>query len=518
MMKRYLVNFDMAQTPIAKYDVVVVGSGIAGMYTAINLSKNYSVCLITKDSIKDNNSHLAQGGISACLSGKEVDINCHLQDTMKAGSFHNDFDAVKMLTNKAAMHIKNLVDMGTNFDRDNEGQLLTTREGGHTSRRILHAKDQTGKEIMRAMGQHIRKKKNIVIMERTFAVDILTHKGDAIGALVEQNGNIKTILAPKTVMATGGIGQCYGYTTNVLGATGDGIAMALRAGAELIDMEFIQFHPTAFYSQVDREPFLISESLRGEGGILRNHIGKAFMEDYHDQKDLAPRDIVANAMVKEMNKSKTSHVYLDMTHLNPSFLKKRFPFIYDKCLSNGIDITQSYIPVCPMQHYIMGGIKTDYKGRTNITNLYACGETASTGVHGANRLASNSLLEGLVFGKRVAEDINDSHENLKVEKFSFAYTKEGQHSISNSQVLRQVKNLMYDFLFVIRTHEGIQHAKRRLSEIMETLEQSPSIMSRQYFECMNIAMTASEIIEAASQRKNSLGSHIIVKKEGEKSA
>lgn len=510
MIKRYLVDFNLDEIRKKYCDVVIIGSGIAGLYTAMNIKREYKVNILTKDKIIDNNSNLAQGGIAACI-GDEDDRELHIEDTLKAGSYFNDKEAVRILVNEATGNIEKLVGLGTVFDKDDNGNLMVTREGGHSKRRILHSKDQTGKEIIRALTSAVGKRDNVEVVEGAFAIDILTHGEKAIGVLVKSSKEIYALFAKSIVISTGGIGQVYKNTTNSMVATGDGIAMAYRAGVNTIDMEFVQFHPTAFYSEKDRKRFLISEAVRGEGAILKNSKSEAFMNNYHELRDLAPRDIVAKAILTEMKKEKRPNVYLDITHKDEEFIKNRFPYIYNECLRRGIDITKEYIPVCPVQHYIMGGIETDYIGRTNIDNLYACGETASVRVHGANRLASNSLLDGIVFGNRVANDINNNKITRDIYDLKLKYLESKEEIEWHSEEVKEaIREIMSKYVFIFRNEKGLKEAYQIIKEILRKLNRYRED-SREYYECVNIATVAYLIITSALKRKKSLGSHIMLK-------
>lgn len=509
MIKRYLVDFNLDEISKKYCDVVIIGSGIAGLYTAMNTTREYKVSILTKDKIIDNNSNLAQGGIAACISDED-DRKLHIEDTLKAGSYFNDKEAVRILVNEAIGNIEKLVGLGTVFDKDDKGNLMVTREGGHSKRRILHSKDQTGKEIIRALTSAVGKRDNIEVVEGAFVIDILTYGEKAIGVLVKSSKEIYALFAKFIVISTGGIGQVYKNTTNSMIATGDGIAMAYRAGVNTIDMEFVQFHPTAFYSEKDRKRFLISEAVRGEGGILKNSKGQAFMNNYHELRDLAPRDIVAKAIITEMKKEKRPNVYLDITHKDEEFIKNRFPYIYNECLRRGIDITKEYIPVCPVQHYVMGGIETDYIGRTNIDNLYACGETASVRVHGANRLASNSLLEGIVFGNRVANDINNNKRKRNICDLKLEYLESKEEIEWHLEEVKEaIRETMSKNVFIFRNEKGLNDAYQIIKEILKKLNRYRE-ESREYYECVNIATVAYLIITSALKRKKSLGSHIVI--------
>ncbi len=508
------MDIDLDELEKFYWDVIIIGTGIAGLYTALNIEDKYKVIVITKDKINENNSNLAQGGIAACMNEKD-DINLHIEDTMKAGSYYNDKDAVRILVNEAAENVEKLIKFGTKFDRDELGNLMTTKEGGHSKRRVLHSKDQTGKEIIRALTEEVEKRDNIKIIEKAFAIDILTNKTTAFGVLIKDKiGESHVLHSKATVIASGGIGQVYGNTTNSSTITGDGIAMAYRAGAEITDMEFIQFHPTAFYSEADKKRLLISESLRGEGAILRNNKGETFMENYHQMGGLAPRDIVAKAILTEMKNENKENVYLDITSKGKEYIKNRFPYIYKECLSRGIDISKEYIPVCPVQHYIMGGIKTDYNGRTNIIGLYACGEAASLGIHGANRLASNSLLDGIVFGSRAAKDINENIDSRNIYIGSLVYKrnyKDNQINLKESRY--KIQEAMNKYVFIFRKYKELNRAYKLVIEELERLY-GADYESKEYYECINIATVAYLTIESALRRKKSIGSHIMIEDMG----
>ncbi len=387
------------------FDYLVLGSGSAGLTFALRVCEQARVALITKKERTDSSTNWAQGGIAGVF-GPDDDLELHVQDTLIAGAGLCHEDAVRVLVSEGPDRIRELVEFGAGFNRDAEGNLSLGREGGHSRRRIIHTADLTGKEVERTLVDAARSHPSITVLEHHFAVDLIMDGGECRGAWVlnEQDGQREAFLARATLLATGGAGQIYPFTTNPPIATGDGVAMAWRAGAEIADMEFIQFHPTSLFHP-DAKSFLISEAVRGEGGILRRRDGTAFMREYDPERlDLAPRDIVARAIDSEIKRSGDECVFLDVTHLAPDEIKAHFPTIYARCLSFGIDITTDWIPVVPAAHYSCGGVRTDLQGRTTIPRLYACGETASTGVHGANRLASNSLLEALVFGKRAAKD------------------------------------------------------------------------------------------------------------------
>lgn len=504
---RYLTDFDTKNIEKEICDVIIVGSGVAGLYSAINLDRSKKILIISKESMDENNSYLAQGGIAAAVGEGDLP-EYHFEDTIKAGAGECDNEAVTVLVEEAPRDVEVLCNIGTNFDRNIDGTLTTTREGGHRRFRIIHALgDATGREVVDSLLRECRTRENITIVENCFAVDIITADEHFTGLLVKHENKYKYLISKAIILASGGIGQVYKNTTNATVITGDGIAMAYRAGAELTDMEFVQFHPTAMYSEnVDENKFLISEAVRGEGGILRNTDGRRFMPEYHEMAEVAPRDIVARAIFAEMKKTNSDFVYLDVTHKEPDQIKKRFPNIYKHCFDRGIDMTKQFIPVCPVQHYFMGGIKTDLWGRTNIQGIYACGEAANTGVHGANRLASNSLLEGLVFGRRCSEQINSTIDSMKIIGTDIVNRRQLTTIVDAEAVNISIKSLMNEYAGIERNEKDMSMALCRINEYMEQLENS-SLESTKEMETMNIANIASLILKAAIRRKESVGSH-----------
>ncbi len=391
-----------------KTDVVIVGSGVAGLFTALCLPNDKDILVITKEDLKECDSYLAQGGV--CVLKDIDDFNCYFEDTMKAGHYENDPDAVRVMIESSTDVIKTLVDLGVKFDTDDEGDFDYTREGAHRRSRILHHKDETGKEITATMLRIAKKKNNITFVTQTTMIDFIEKDNVCQGIVCEDEyGEMGAIIAKDIVLATGGIGGLFLNSTNYPHITGDSIALSIKHGVELKDMNYIQIHPTTLYSKKRGRRFLISESVRGEGAILLNENSERFTDE------LQPRDVVTNAIVDEMAKFGTNYVYITLPTMTSEEAKKRFPNIFDACMEEGYDITKDKVPVTPAQHYMMGGIKTDINAQTSMSHLYAVGETACNGVHGKNRLASNSLLESLVFAKRAAMKIKDDYEDKVID-------------------------------------------------------------------------------------------------------
>ena len=387
-------------------DVLIVGSGVAGLYASLNLREDLEIIMVSKKSVNLCNSSLAQGGI-AVARGKE-DFQSFIEDTLKAGKYENNIDSVRVLVEESMDNINKLIDLGANFEKDENG-VLFTKEGAHEINRIVYHKDITGKHVEDILLENVKRRKNVKIIEDCEMVDIYHRDNRCIGALFNKDGETLSIYAKVVILATGGIGGLFKKSTNERIITGDSIGLAIRNNIEIKDLSYIQIHPTAFFSKKSEEKrFLISESVRGEGGKLINCNGERFVDE------LLPRDIVSKKIYEEMKKTNSNNVFLDVSFMEKSFLQKRFPNIYNKCLEEGIDISKEPIPVAPAQHYFMGGIKVDLNGKTSMENLYAFGETSCTGVHGANRLASNSLLEALVFSRRGALEINSYIDNLEL--------------------------------------------------------------------------------------------------------
>lgn len=494
---------------IKQFDVIVLGGGLAGIYTALNIDKNKKIGLFIKDKIDVGSSNLAQGGIAAETVFDPKQMKEHFEDTLRAGGYYNSEEATQVLVDEAPQNIERLLNLGVNFDRNEKGELVKTLEGGHRSRRILHAGgDNTGASIMADLRQALKKASNIQVFEDEMAIEILENENQALGVIVINHNNEEVyVLANKVVIATGGIGGIYKNTTNEKIACGDGIALCERANVTVQDMEFVQFHPTGFYEEDKTgQAFLISEAVRGEGAILKNIKGERFMSKYDPERmELAPRDVVSQAIYREMFDTWSDHVYLDITHKSKEYLINRFPTIYKHCLDHGIDMAKDYIPVCPVEHFLCGGIKTDINGQTSMKNLFAVGECARTGVHGANRLASNSLLECVVFGKRVANMINNATDYSKIDivlpdlKFT--------HEPYNFKDIRvDIRDTMSKYVFIVRKSDGLNLAQKIISKHLDNLKKI-KVFSRYYYETLNMATVALLIIDAAIKRKESLGCH-----------
>ena len=506
--------------------ILVVGSGIAGLSYALKVAEEGKVLIVTKSDADDTATKYAQGGIAAVMHTPDT-YNKHIQDTMIAGDYLSNENIVRMTITESTERVKELIEWGTNFDRNKDGEYNLGKEGGHSEYRVLHHKDSTGLEIERALLDKADKHPNIEIWQNHFTIDLITphHLGEEIklfstnikcfGAYVlePKTGIIHTILAKTTMLATGGIGNLYLSTTNPKIATGDGIAMVYRAKGVLENMEFIQFHPTSLYNPGEKPAFLISEALRGFGGILKNHSGNTFMDKYDERGSLAPRDIVARAIDNELKNSGEECVYLDCRHLNANSLILNFPKIYAKCLSTGIDLTKEMIPVVPSAHYSCGGIKVDECGRTSIQNLYASGECSSTGLHGANRLASNSLLESIVFSHRASIDTLKKHKTLHYQSNIPDWNAEGvvlnEEMILITQSTKELQSIMSNYVGIVRSNLRLNRALDRLNIIYNETENlyDISIISVEICELRNLINVADLVLKMALQRKESRGLH-----------
>jgi L-aspartate oxidase len=513
------------------HDIVVLGSGIGGLTFALDAAETVRVALVTKRGLTESNTRWAQGGIAAVLDPQHDSFEQHVEDTLRAGAGLCRRDVVEMVVHAAPEAIERLLQRGVQLDKDGEGHLHLTREGGHSTRRVAHHADSTGEAIELALTERARRHPNIQIYEHHIAVDLITRgrlargtgrgvpggKGDQVlGVYVLDLAHRHVIpMACKALcIATGGAGKVYRYTTNPDVATGDGIAMAWRAGARISNMEFFQFHPTCLFHP-DAKNFLISEALRGEGGILRNGRGEAFMARYHALKELAPRDIVARAIDSELKQSGEPCVYLDMTHLPAAFLVEHFPTIHARCMSLGIDMREQPIPVVPAAHYLCGGVTVDMDGRASIAGLYAIGEASCTGLHGANRLASNSLLEAAVYGERAAraavEFVRDGEDvtALRVPDWDTGAAGDADEQVVVTQSWDEIRRLMWNYVGIVRTRRRLLRAQRRLQLIEHEVREDwwRFYLTADLVELRNITQVALLIVEAALARRESRGLH-----------
>ena len=515
---------------IKEFDFLVIGSGIAGMSFALKVAHKGKVALICKTELEEANTFFAQGGIASVTNTLVDNFDKHIEDTMIAGDWISDRAAVEKVVREAPGQIKELIDWGVDFDKNDKGDFDLHKEGGHSEFRILHHKDNTGAEIQESLIRAVKTHPNIEIFNRHFAVEIITqhHMGIIVtrhtpgikcyGAYVlnEDTGEVDTFLSKVTLMATGGVGAVYRNTTNPLVATGDGIAMVYRAKGLVQDMEFIQFHPTALYHPGDRPCFLITEAMRGYGAVLRNMGGEEFMQKYDPRLSLAPRDIVARAIDSEMKQRGDDHVYLDVTHKDPEETKKHFPNIYEKCLSLGIDITKDYIPVAPAAHYLCGGIKVNLNGESSINRLYAVGECSCTGLHGGNRLASNSLIEAVVYADAAAKhalSVLDRYEfNHEIPEWNAEGTVTNEEMVLITQSMKEVNQIMGAYVGIVRSDLRLKRAWVRLDMIYEETEDlfKRSKASRAICELRNMVNVGYLITRRAIERKESRGLHYTI--------
>lgn len=515
---------------VKKFDFLVIGSGVAGMSFALKVAEYGSVALISKTELKEANTYFAQGGIASVTNLLVDNFEKHIEDTMIAGDWISDRAAVEKVVRNAPSQIEELISWGVKFDKTEEGVYDLHREGGHSEHRILHHKDNTGAEIQDSLIRALKKHPNITVFENHFAIEILTqhHLGQTVtrqtpdiecyGAYILdlKNSRVDTFLSKVTLMATGGVGAIYQTTTNPLVATGDGIAMVYRAKGTVKDMEFVQFHPTALYHPGDRPSFLITEAMRGYGAILRTLDGEEFMHKYDKRLSLAPRDIVARAIDNEMKNRGDDHVYLDVTHKDAEETKKHFPNIYKKCLSLGIDITKDFIPVAPAAHYLCGGIKVDLDGKSSISRLYAVGECSCTGLHGGNRLASNSLIEAVVYADAAAK-----HSLAHLNEYNFCediplWNDEGtqlpEEMVLITQSTKEVNQIMSSYVGIVRSNLRLKRAWVRLDIIYEETESlfKRSVVSREICELRNMVNVGYLIMRQAMERKESRGLHYTI--------
>lgn len=516
---------------VYKYDCLVIGSGIGGMSFALKAARGGAkVAVICKTDTDEANTYFAQGGVASVTNLKVDNFEKHIHDTMVAGDWLSDPAAVEKVVKNAPAQIQELISWGVNFDKKENGDFDLHREGGHSEFRILHHADNTGAEIQTSLVETVRNTPGIDVFENRFAIEIITqhHLGKIVtrrtpditcyGAYVlnESTGEVDTFLSKVTVMATGGVGAVYSTTSNPLISTGDGIAMVYRAKGTVADMEFIQFHPTVLYHPGDRPSFLITEAMRGYGAVLKNLDGTEFMQKYDERLSLAPRDIVARAIDSEMKLHGTDHVYLDVTHKDPEETKRHFPNIYEKCLSLGIDITKDMIPVAPAAHYLCGGIKVDLDGLSSINRLYAVGECSCTGLHGGNRLASNSLIEAVVYAdaaaKHVLEHIDEYDWRDDVPAWNDEGTAHPEEMVLITQSEKEVNQIMGYYVGIVRSNLRLKRAWNRLDILYQETENlfKTSKPSRKLCELRNIINVAYLIMRQAMERKESRGLHYTV--------
>jgi L-aspartate oxidase len=519
---RYLVQYSPKHTPHLFTDILVIGAGIAGLRAALEVPPNLDVLVVTKDSIQQSNSSYAQGGIAGVLSPEDRFEN-HIEDTLTAGGGLCHRDIVELVVREAPNQIADLVRWGTHFDEEG-GHLALTREGGHSHRRIVHALgDATGHEVMRAIIERARQAPHLTLWDDTFTLDLLTHDGACVGALLARpaagarasgekgraGGDKLLVWAKQVILASGGCGMVYRETTNPPVATGDGMAAAYRAGAELRDMEFMQFHPTVLYV-AGSSRFLISEAVRGEGAYLRDRNGKRFMLELDPRAELAPRDVVAQAIFSTMERTRHPNVYLDLSHLDPTLVRRRFPGIDKVCRGFGLDITRDLIPIRPGAHYMIGGVTVDAQGRTALPNLWAAGEVTSSGLHGANRLASNSLLEGLVFGaacgRGAAEAAARLPDRFTALPLQSRFEPETEDALDVTDITNSLRSLMVRNMGVVRDRAGLEEARQGV-EFWCRYVLAREFESRPGWELQNLLTIAQLMIGSALEREESRGVH-----------
>lgn len=472
------------------YDVIIAGGGVAGLYGAINMDPSVKVLLLTKREPELSNSALAQGGIAAVVDKDHDDYKLHIADTLIAGGYQNDMRALEVLVTEGPECVLDLLRYGVDFDEDASGHLAMTLEAGHSRRRILHHKDTTGYEVVIKLLEAVKKLPNVTLLPDTAVADIeKTESGFSVGIL-NSDGTPSSVSCRFCILATGGIGRAYKYTTNSAIATGDGIYLAHRLGAEIRHLSFVQFHPTAFAADEGRERFLISEAVRGEGAYLLNCNKRRFMFDYDERGELAPRDVVSRHIIEESIKTGSEKFYLDITYKDPEKVKNRFPGIYKRCLEEGVDITKDLIPVFPCQHYLMGGINVDVWAHTSVDGLYAVGECSHTGVHGKNRLASNSLLEALVFSRRAAKDIGKKLASLPKTCPAPCpqWYREGEKLPHGLRT--EIREMMQKYCFIFPDREGIAKVLPRVKEILSLTESGKFTTDRDLLEARSIACVA----------------------------
>lgn len=499
-----------------KADFLIIGSGVAGLSLAIKLAENFpekNVLVITKSQPETSNTQFAQGGIAVVTDFEGDSFEQHIQDTLICGGGLCDEDVVKMVVEKGPDRLKDLIAWGANFDMNSKGLFDLGKEGGHATHRVVHHKDQTGREMILSMLRYIKDVPNIALVSHLFAVDLLVEDGTCFGVKVfnEHTNELQVIYSNNVLLSTGGIGQVYGHTTNSEIATGDGIAMAFRAGAAIQDMEFVQFHPTALYSENASYTFLISEAVRGFGAYLRTKSGERFMYQYDERLELAPRDIVSQSIDLELKKTGDKCVYLDCSHLDMEQFKKHFPMIYEQCQLLGIDLSKEGIPVAPAQHYLCGGVVVDKNGKTTIQNLYASGETARTGLHGANRLASNSLLEAVVYSDCIFNYLKNNAVFSEVPHQNSVEQKKNEETFDEllNEKRKMLQALMRKNVGIVRNVRDLEKTLTTLEILEKELKKLSLRYSVAYFELINMIAVGKMIIQSSLNRKESIGTFVI---------
>ncbi|WMJ24134.1 L-aspartate oxidase [Paludicola sp. MB14-C6] len=477
------------------YDVIIVGGGVAGLYTALNLDPSLKVLLLTKRELTLSNSSLAQGGIATVYDKQNDSFEEHFEDTLIAGGFQNDKEHVKILVEEGPDDVQKLIDYGVDFDKNAEGKIHLTLEGGHSKSRILHYKDCTGKEIVDKLILAVTKLPNVTVQSEHVVCDLKKTNHTFHLDIIDENNMHSTLHSNFVVLCTGGIGRVYEYTTNSAIATGDGIALAYRLGATIKNLHLVQFHPTAFANKNTRESFLISESVRGEGAYLLNCNYQRFMHRYDERLELAPRDVVSRSIMEEAKRTGSNNFYLDITHKNANYLKKRFPMIYASLLLEGYDLTKDRIPIFPCQHYLMGGIDVNENAQSSIEGLYACGECSHTGVHGNNRLASNSLLEGIVFSRRCAVEINHliKQKSTEIEPYTFEQNANSEPIFHG--IRTEIRSIMQQSHFVTPNLEEAKKGFQRIGELLNQIESGNFLVNRDFVEARSLATVAYLILK-----------------------
>ncbi len=486
-----------------RFDVLIVGTGISGIYAALNLDSSLSVLMLSKRELTLCNSALAQGGVAAVMDKEHDDSELHIKDTLIAGQYKNNLDNVKILVEQGPRDVERLVEKyGVDFDRNEDGSLALTLEGGHSRRRIAHHKDTTGFEIETNLIAQVQKLTNVTVINNSVLCRLERENGTFFAEVMTESGEYEYYCADSVIMATGGIGRVYDFTTNSAIATGDGIQLAYNLGAEIKNLSYVQFHPTAFADKKNRECFLISEAVRGEGAYLLNCNKERFMPRYEpERKELAPRDVVSKCIMEEQKKTGSDEFWLDISYKDPEFVKNHFPMIYNKVLEKGYDMTKEPIPIYPCQHYLMGGINVDGKGATNIEDLYAAGECSHTGVHGANRLASNSLLEALVFSRLIAEDINGKAKHGGESELEYPMTSPEGKPLPHG-IRTEVRHIMQKSYFIYPDYDEAEKGLKRITELKNKLDSGGWAVTPDFVETKSIVTCAYIILNEVIERKS----------------